>query len=136
MFLIEATITTLAFVLLIWVLLALLVIVIVVQAPQSLVLSNGEAGRLEISRQALHRVIESCCEQVRGIASARASVSRKGKLLHTELRLKIRPDAKLDAIQGYLTQEIKDIYGQNLGLKDIGPIEIKVIGIEPLDQKF
>lgn len=131
--LIEVSSTTLVFAVLIWILLTLLVIVVVLQGSRTLVLSKDKNGRLEISRHALHRVIETCCEQVRGIASARASVSRKGKLLHTELRLKIRPDAKLDAIQGYLTQEIADIYGQNLGLKDIGPVEIKVVGVEPID---
>lgn len=131
--LIEVSSTTLVFAVLIWILLTLLVIVVVLQGSRTLILSKDNNGRLEISRHALHRVIETCCEQVRGIASARATVSRKGKLLHTELRLKIRPDAKLDAIQGYLTQEIADIYGQNLGLKDIGPVEIKVVGVEPID---
>lgn len=135
-FLFEAASYTTVFAVFIWMLLALLVIVIVLRSPQTLVLTKDKNGRLEISRHALHRVIETCCEQVRGIASARALVSRKGKLLHTELRLKIRPDAKLDAIQGYLTQEITDIYNQNLGLKDIGPIEVKVVGVEPVENTF
>ncbi|HRE83438.1 MAG TPA: hypothetical protein PLN52_20495 [Opitutaceae bacterium] len=120
----------------IWGLLALLVILIVIRGPQTLVLSKDGKGKLEISRHALHRVLEACCEQVRGIASARAYVFRKGKLLNTEIRLKIRPNAKLDAIQGYLTQEITEIYHQNLGLKDIGSIEIKIVGVEPTESAF
>lgn len=136
MFSFEAASATTLFAVFLWVLLALLAIVIVLRSPQTLVLAKDKSGRLEISRHALHRVIETCCEQVRGIASARAVVTRKGKLLHTELRLKIRPDAKLDAIQGYLTQEITEIYNQNLGLKDIGPIEVKVVGVEPVENAF
>ncbi len=136
MFSFEAASYTTVFAVFIWMLLALLVVVIVLRSPQTLVLAKDKSGRLEISRHALHRVIETCCEQVRGIASARAVVTRKGKLLHTELRLKIRPDAKLDAIQGYLTQEITEIYNQNLGLKDIGPIEVKVVGVEPVENAF
>jgi len=120
----------------VWALLALVVILIVLRGPQTLVLAQDKAGRLEISRHALHRVLETCCEQVRGIASARALVVRKGRLLHTVLRLKIRPDAKLDAIQGYLTQEITEIYRQNLGLKDIGAIEIKIVGVEAAENSF
>jgi hypothetical protein len=106
---------------------------IVLRAPHDD--AGATAGRRK-SRAALHPIAESCCEQVRGIASARAYVTRKGKTYHTELRLKIRPDAKLDAIQGYLTQEITEIYHQNLGLKDIGEIEIKVVGVVPSDQTF
>ena len=81
-------------------------------------------------------MLETCCEQVRGIASARARVVRKGGLFHTELRLRIRPDARLDAIQGYLTEEIGEIYRQNLGVKEIGRIEIKVVGVAPHESGF
>jgi len=114
-----------------WSVLALVVVFLVLRAPSSLILARSEQGRLEISREALHRVLETCCEQVRGIASARARVARKSGLFHTELRLRIRPDARLDAIQGYLTEEITELYRQNLGVKEIGPIEIKVVGVAP-----
>jgi hypothetical protein len=94
-----------------------------------LVLATNEHGRLAISRHALHRIVEACCEQIKGVATARASVVRSRGRFNTEVRLKIRPDAKLDAIQGYLTQEIADIYRQNLGLKEVGPIEVKIVGV-------
>ena len=127
--------TTLAFIAC-WSVLALVVVFLVLRAPSSLILARSERGRLEISREALHRVLEACCEQVRGIASARARVSRKSGLFHTELRLRIRPDARLDAIQGYLTEEIGEIYRQNLGVKEIGRIEIKVVGVAPHESGF
>lgn len=127
--------TTLAFIAF-WSVLALVVVFLVLRAPSSLLLARSDQGRLEISREALHRVLETCCEQVRGIASARARVSRKGGLFHTELRLRIRPDARLDAIQGYLTEEIGEIYRQNLGVKEIGRIEIKVVGVAPHESGF
>lgn len=94
-----------------------------------LMLAKNETGRLQISRHALHRLMETCCQQVRGVASARARVTKSRGKFRTTLRLKIRPDAKLDAIQGYLTQEITDIYRLNLGISDVGPIEIKVVGV-------
>lgn len=98
-------------------------------SPSMLVLGTNERGRLTISRHALHRIVEACCTQVKGVASARASVVRSHGRFHTEVRLKIRPDAKLDAIQGYLTDEITDIYRLNLGLKEVGPIEVKIVGV-------
>lgn len=108
---------------------ALVLLLTLFSSPGMLVLGTNERGRLTISRHALHRIVEACCSQVKGVASARASVVRSHGRFHTEVRLKIRPDAKLDAIQGYLTDEITDIYRQNLGLKEVGPIEVKIVGV-------
>ena len=107
----------------------LVILLILLHQPAMLVLSTSKSGRLAISRHALHRIVEACCEQTKGIATARASVVRSRGRFNTEVRLKIRPDARLDAIQGYLTQEIADIYRQNLGLKEVGPIEVKIVGV-------
>ncbi len=116
---------------------ALLIILFFLRQPSAFTLSSDDKGRLRISRRALHRLVEACCEQVRGVATARAQISSKGETLHTRLHLKVRPDAKLDAIQGYLTQEISEIYHENLGLKgEIGPIEVKVVGVVPAENSF
>ncbi len=116
---------------LLWSALALLALMILLRQPSTLVLSTSEKGRLEISRHALHRLVEACCEQLKGVASARATISRRRGKFETVIRLKIRPNAKLDAIQGYLTQEVGDIYRENLGIDAVGRIEIKVVGITP-----
>lgn len=116
---------------------ALLVVLLFLRQPAVLTLSADSKGRLQISRHALHRLVEACCEQLHGVASARAQITRRGQRLDTLIRLKIRPDAKLDAIQGYLNEEIADIYRQNLGLSgEVGPIEIKVIGVIAADKGF
>jgi hypothetical protein len=117
--------------------LALLLVLLILRRPGVLVLSSDDRGRLMISRRALHRMVEACCEQLRGVATARARVREHRGQLITQLRLKVRPEAKLDAIQGYLTQEIAEIYRQNLGLKgEVGPIEIKVVGVVPAEPGF
>lgn len=115
-----------------WGAVALLVVLLFLRQPAVLVLVSGPNGRLEISRHALHRLVEACCEQLKGVASARAVISQRGNRLRTVIRLKVRPDAKLDAIQGYLSEEIAGIYRDNLAFKgELGPIEIKVIGVVP-----
>lgn len=113
----------------VWGGLAVLVILLFLREPRTLTLRNDEAGRLQISRHALHRLIEACCQQLKGVASARAEVVRKGPMFHTMIRLKIRPNAKLDAIQGYLQEEVADIFRENLGIKEVGKIEVKVVGV-------
>lgn len=121
---------------LIWSALALLVLLLCMRPPATLTLITDDKGRLLISRHALHRLIETCCEQLRGVASARASVTRRGGKFAVSIRLKIRPNAKLDAIQGYLTQEVGDIFRENLGIGEIGRVEVKVIGVTPEPATF
>ncbi len=112
---------------------ALLVVLLFLRQPTVLTLAKDSAGKLEISRHALHRLVEACCEQLKGVATARACITRRGNRLDTLIRLKVRPDAKLDAIQGYLNEEISEIYRENLAFKgEVGSIEIKVVGVVPL----
>lgn len=112
----------------VWFGFALLAILILLRRPASLLLVHNEKGRLRISRHAMHRLIETSCEQVGGVASARARIQRRGGVFRTRLRLKLRPEAKVDALHGYLTQEITTLYKQNLGIQNIGPIEIEITG--------
>ena len=119
-----------------WFGLAVLAILILVRQPKTLLLARTEQGRLRISRHALHRLLETCCEQVGGVASARAFVKRRRGKFCTKLRLKVRPNAKLDAIQGYLTQEIISTYRDNLGIKEVGPVEIEVVGVIATSKGF
>ena len=119
-----------------WCGLALLAILILLRQPKTLMLARNEQGRLRISRHALHRLLETCCEQVGGVASARAFVKRRRGKFCTKLRLKVRPNAKLDAIQGYLTQEIVSTYRDNLGIKEVGPVEIEVVGVIAANKAF
>ena len=119
-----------------WFGLVLLAILILLRQPKTLLLARTEQGRLRISRHALHRLLETCCEQVGGVASARAFVKRRRGKFHTKLRLKVRPNAKLDAIQGYLTQEIIGTYRDNLGIKEVGPVEIEVVGVIATSEAF
>ena len=122
---------------LLWSVFGLLVILLCLQRPKTMTLAKDEKGALHISRHAMHRLIETCCEQLRGVASARALVkrNRKGEF-SVIIRLKVRPNAKLDAIQGYLTQEVGDIFKQNLGIGTVSRVEIKVIGVTPEPAAF
>ena len=119
-----------------WCGLALTAILVLLRHPTTLTLISDKKGRLSISRHALNRLIEVCCEQVSGVAGARVFVRRHRAKLSTSIRLKIRPNAKVDAIQGYLIQEITTIYQDNLGIKEVGPIEVKVIGVIAEEGKF
>jgi hypothetical protein len=108
---------------LLWLALALWVVLVLLRPSAALVLRRNEGGQL-------HRLVEACAEQLKGVVHARARVWRRRGKFHTVLHLKVRPQARLDAIQGYLEQEVRDIFAQNLGLPDsAGRVEIKVVGV-------
>ena len=122
---------------LLWTVLGLIAILLLLRKPRTLVLASAKTGRLEISRHALNRLLETCCEQLSGVASARARVHHSGGKFRTYLRLKVRPEAKLDAIQGYLVEEISNIYQENLGLKDeVGRIDVQIVGVVEAADSF
>lgn len=114
----------------------MLILLICLRPSATVTLIADGKGALSISRHALHRLIETCCEQLHGVASARANVGRRQDKFTVTIHLKVRPNAKLDAIQGYLTQEVRDIFRENLGIGDIGHVEIKVIGVTPEPATF
>lgn len=115
-----------------WLALALWVLLVLIRTRPTVVLRKTDAGKLEISRHALNRLMEACAEQLKGVVHARAEVRRSGGKFHTTLFLKVRPNAKLDAIQGYLAEEVRDIFVENLGLPDAaGRVEVKVTGVVP-----
>ena len=117
---------------LLWFALALWVVLVLVRPPATVLLRKSESGRLEISRHALNRLLEACAEQLKGVVHARARVVRRRGKFHTTLHLKVRPNAKLDAIQGYLNQEVRDIFSENLGLPNAaGRVEVRITGIVP-----
>ena len=132
----ENLLNTPVLVIALWATLGLLALLLLLRKPSRLLLVSNESGRLQISRHALHRLLEACCQQLRGVSSARARVVKRRGKFKTYLRLKVRPNAKMDAIQGYLTQEITDIYRLNLGITNVGPIEIEVVGVVPENKEF
>lgn len=122
---------------LLWLALGFWVLLVLIRPRSTILLRKTDSGQLAISRHALHRLLEACAEQLKGVVHARAHVSRHRGKFKTTLYLKVRPDAKLDAIQGYLTEEIRDIFSVNLGLPETaGPVAIKVVGIVPEPTAF
>jgi Family of unknown function (DUF6286) len=115
--------------LLIWSVVGLLVLLLGLRPPESVKLITNEQGDLRISRNALNRLIEACCEQLNGVAKARVAVRRRRGKFDVLIRLTVRPNAKLDAIQGYLTEEVAVIFRENLGVNEVGRVQVEVVGV-------
>lgn len=115
--------------LLIWSVVGLLLLLLGLRPPASVKLITNAQGDLRISRNALNRLIEACCEQLNGVAKARVTVRRRRGKFNVLIRLTVRPNAKLDAIQGYLTEEVGVIFRENLGVGEVGRVQVEVVGV-------
>jgi hypothetical protein len=108
-----------------------LVIVIVLMRRQPKVfVAFGEGGdSVRITRRAVRELVQRCCEELGGVGSARADVRIRAGELHTRVELRLKRDANLKGITGYLREQISQALTENLGIEKIGDIEIVVVGI-------
>jgi hypothetical protein len=92
---------------------------------------NNDQGKVLVSRKALQEQIQRRCEELTEVGKARATVISKGDVLSIRIRLRVRSNAKLIGISSYLQEQIDAVLRRNLGLENIGPIDIVVTGILP-----
>lgn len=95
----------------------------------------NDSGKVLVSRHALEEQIQRCCEQLNDVGKARVKVLTAKNTLLVRVRLRIRSNAKLVGISGYLQEEITTALHKNLGIENIGPIDIVVAGILPVVTK-
>lgn len=99
--------------------------------PETFEAFSNDQGKVMVSRQALQEQIQRRCEELSEVGKARAHIISKGELLSIRIRLRVRSNAKLIGISGYLQEQIDAVLRRNLGVENIGPIDIIVTGILP-----
>jgi hypothetical protein len=99
--------------------------------PDVIAAFDNQNGKVTVSRKALQELIQGCCERVSDVGRARATVTTRGGVINTHVRLRLNANGKLDSISGYLQEQISGAFKQNLGIESIGNIDIVVIGILP-----
>lgn len=112
-----------------------LLIRLVRRPPETFEAFSNEAGKVLISRQALQEQIQRCCEDLVDVGRARVKVLSKRELVSIHVRLKIKSNAKLVGISSYLQGQISSVLHKNLGVENVGPIDILVTGILPQSGK-
>ena len=112
-------------------LLTALLIALLRRPPQRFEAFTTEQGKVLISRHALQEQIQRRCEELAEVGKARATIVTKSGLLAIRIQLRIRSNAKLTGISGFLQEQIEIALRRNLGIENIGPIDIVVIGILP-----
>jgi len=124
----ERTLTVIAFsvptvVLLVWVWLVL-------RRPRGSVTAfTAGDGAVTISRKALQDVVARTCESFPEIIRARVRVTTSHHKVRTQIRLHLRQSARIRDFSDRLRKEITGILTGNLGIEEVGSIELMVAGI-------
>ena len=106
------------------------VLFIVARRQPRVFVAFGEGGdSVFITRKAVRELVQRCCEELGGVGAAHAQVRIRGGELYTRVELRLRRNANLKGISGYLREQISQALTENLGVEKIGEIEIVVIGI-------
>jgi hypothetical protein len=111
-----------------------LVLILVLSRPVPTVHAfTGPAGRVTVSRRAVHDLIEARCRAFRGVGSAKANVTNRGGELDVRIDLKVRESARLEDLSSQIQGEVGGMLRENLALENIGSIDIVVTGVSRSD---
>lgn len=89
---------------------------------------KGDTGPVEISRHALLELVRSACEQLPEVRKPSIRIRPRRKL-HLAIRIRVDGSARLRDTASFLQNHIKDALENNLGVENLGKIEVMVTGI-------
>ncbi len=89
---------------------------------------KGDTGPVEISKHALLDLVRSACEQLPEVRKPGIRIRARRKL-HLFVRIRVDGSARLRDTASFLQNHIKDALENNLGVENLGTIEVMVTGI-------
>lgn len=107
----------------------LLLIALFRKQPRVVRAFDAEGGQVLVTRRAVRELVQRCCEELGDVASAHARVAIKGGKLRTQVELRLRRNANLKGITGYLREQVTLALTENLGLEDLGEVDVIVVGV-------
>ncbi len=113
-------------------LLALIVIFVLLRRrqPRSVAAFSSEGGRVMVTRSAISELVHTSCAQLRQVAKPSIRIRLKGGRTHLEVRLKLASGGRLTEVAATLKDHLKLALEQNLGIENMGPIDIIVTGFK------
>lgn len=115
------------------VILVLLLVLVLSRPVKTVHAFTGPAGRVTVSRKAVHDLIEARCRAFRGVGGAKALVTNRGSEVDVRIELKIRESARLEDLSAQIQGEVGGMLRENLALENIGAIDIVVTGVSRSD---
>jgi hypothetical protein len=88
-------------------------------------------GSVSVSRRALEEIIARSCEQFDEIVRAKVSIHTRKNRIRTEIQIQLKQSARVRDFSKQLRARITDVLTNNLGMEDVGTMELIVGGIVP-----
>jgi hypothetical protein len=88
-----------------------------------------EGGQVLVTRRAVKELVEHCCNELSGTGSADVDVGIRRGELWTRVELRLRRNANVKGVTAYLRERIVQALSENLGLDNLGDVDIVVVGV-------
>jgi hypothetical protein len=90
---------------------------------------NTEGGEVHVTHRAVKELVEHCCDELSGNGSADVTIAIRRGELRTRVELKLRRNANVKGVTSYLRERIVQALTENLGLENLGEIDIVIVGV-------
>lgn len=97
--------------------------------PKTFKAFDSAGGEVHVTRKAVRELVRRCCEELGDVGSASTKIDIKNGLVHVTVHLRVRKSTNLKNVSGYLREQIGAVLSENLGVEEMGDIDIIVIGI-------
>jgi hypothetical protein len=110
--------------------LILILILLVRRQPNNIVAYRTENGRVMICRSAIVELVRTSCDQLDDIAKPSVKIHVKGKYTHFDVRVQLMSGGRLKDIERTLQAHLREGLSENLGIENIGKINIVATGFK------
>lgn len=105
-----------------------LVFLRVTRKPKSIEARRGGDGSVTIVRSAITGLVQKAAEQHRGIAKCHPTVANRRDNIDLALKLQVRADAHVGELTEELTEELRNLMRDRLGIERVGTINHTITG--------
>ncbi|MGJ8652204.1 MAG: alkaline shock response membrane anchor protein AmaP [Opitutaceae bacterium] len=111
-------------------LLCFLFILYLRRQPSKVLAYATENGRVMVSRSAIVELVQTSCEQLNVVTKPRVRIKVKGQFTHLEVTIKLLSGGYLRAVEDTLQTHLRAALSQNLGIEELGQINIVADGFK------
>jgi hypothetical protein len=76
-------------------------------------------------------MVQQCCEQLGDVGRAHAIINIHRNRLKIKVKLRVKKNASLKGISGFLKEQITQVLADSFGIEEISGLDVAVIGVLP-----
>ncbi|HAV12185.1 MAG TPA: hypothetical protein DCX06_01645 [Opitutae bacterium] len=112
------------------VLVIFILIVFLRRQPTKVEAYATENGRVLVSRGAIVELVQTSCEQLKDVSKPRVKIAVKRNVTNLDVEIKLLSGGRLRAVEDTLQSHLRHALSQNLGIENLGYINIIATGFK------